>query len=124
MLPTTNYATFKDFTMTRVLSTQLLKLEKLEGSWTLATKTTSKRQWNHALWAYNHYQIKSSFSDHVFWFLKTQKGTHKQVQTTLVWTIQDSILFTNNTTLLMIVQQFDPNPILINIDKHDYFHRT
>jgi hypothetical protein len=91
LLPTTNFTTSHDFAMTYVLSTRLSQLEKLEESRTLVVETIGMRQWNHALWTHNHYQTKSfSLGDHVLWFSKT----HRQVQTTLVWAIQDSILFT------------------------------
>jgi hypothetical protein len=60
--------------MTQVLGTQLSKLEKLEESQTFAAKTVGKRQWNRALWAQNHYPIKSlSLIDHVLWFPKACK---------------------------------------------------
>jgi hypothetical protein len=60
--------------MTRILNTQLLDLEKLEKSWTLATETIGGQQWNHALWAQNHYPTKSfSLGDHVLWFPKAHK---------------------------------------------------
>jgi len=42
LLPMTNSVMFKDFTMTRVFSTKMLKLKKLEESWTLVAKTTRK----------------------------------------------------------------------------------
>jgi hypothetical protein len=74
LLPTTNFAKCKDLAMTQILSIQLAKLKKLEKSQTFATKTTSMRQWNHALWTHNHYQTKFfSLNDHVLWFPKARK---------------------------------------------------
>jgi len=66
LLLATNSTTFQDFTITWVLNTQLLELQKLEESLTFTIETIDSRQWNHALWANNHYQTKSfSLGDHV-----------------------------------------------------------
>ncbi len=104
--------------MTQALSTQLSELEKLEEFRTLAAETTCKWQWNRALWMQNHYQTKSfSRGDYVLWFpnacmehiskfIKRWFGPYK---------IQYCLF--NNKTLLVIVNKFDPNPILVNINK-------
>jgi hypothetical protein len=69
-----NFVTFQDFIMTWILNTQVSKREELEESLTLEEKTIGMQQWNHALWAQNHYRTKSfSLGDHVLWFPKTCK---------------------------------------------------
>jgi hypothetical protein len=79
----------------------------------LATETRSRQQWNHALWAHNHYRTKSfSLGDHVFWFPKACKEqTNKFKQR---WF---GPYIPNNTTFIVIIDKFDPNPILVNINK-------
>jgi hypothetical protein len=67
------------------------------------------------MWAHNHYQTKSfSLGNHVFWFPKSCKEhTCKFKQH---WFGPYKIKY-YLSTLLVIVDKFDPNPILININK-------
>ncbi len=46
-----------------------------------------------------------------------RKDTRGQVQEKMVWSIQGKILLTNNNVLLVYVNNFEPNPILVNINK-------
>ncbi len=103
--------------MTQVLGTQLSKLEKLEEFQTFAAKTVGKRQWNRALWAQNHYPIKAfSLIDHVLWFPKHVRNT--QGRSNNVGLDHTYLIFLPyNITFLVIVNKFDPNPILVNINK-------
>ncbi len=79
----------------------------------LATETRSRQQWNHALWAHNHYRTKSfSLGDHVFWFPKACKE-----QTSKFKQRWFGPYIPNNTTFIVIIDKFDPNPILVNINK-------
>ncbi len=97
----------------------IIQVKEVQGISNIATKTSSKWQWNiHAMWAQNHYQTKSfSLGDHVFWFPKTCKeniGKFKQHRFGPYMTQYCSL---NNTTFLVIVEKIDPNPILVNINK-------
>jgi hypothetical protein len=77
LLPMTNCVTSRDFATTKVLNIRLLELEKLEESRILTVETIGRRQWNHVLWAQNHYQTKTfSLSNHVFGFQKHKRNTH------------------------------------------------
>jgi len=104
--------------MTQILSTWLSKLEKLKESRTLVVETTSKRQWNHALWAQNHYWTKSfSLGDHVLWFPKAHKEHTCKFKQNWFGPYKIKYCLLNNTTLLVTIDKFDPNPILVNINK-------
>jgi hypothetical protein len=118
LLPITNFAMSQDFTMTRVLSTWLFELEKFEESQTLVVETTSKWQWNHALWAHNHYWTKSfTLGDHMLWFPKAHKEHTCMFKQNWFGPYKIKYCLLNNITLLVIIDKFDPNPILININK-------
>jgi hypothetical protein len=46
-----------------------------------------------------------------------RKNTYGQIQKNMVWSIQGTILFTNNIVFFVYVNSFEPNPILINVNK-------
>jgi hypothetical protein len=122
LLPTTNFATSQGFAMTQVFSTQLSKLKKLEEAWTLVAETTCKQQWNHALWVHNHYQTKSiSLGDHVFWFPKAHKEHTSKFKQCWFGPYKIQYCLFDNGKLLVIVNKFDPNPIIVTINKPKFY---
>jgi hypothetical protein len=46
-----------------------------------------------------------------------KKTTFRQIQEKMVWSIQGIILFTNNNVILVSINNFEPNPILVNVNK-------
>jgi hypothetical protein len=78
LLPTTNSKTTKDFSLARVLTSRLFKLETLNEFRQKEIETIGKHTWNHVLWAQQHYKNKSFFmGDYVLWFPMARK-THTQ----------------------------------------------
>jgi hypothetical protein len=76
------------------------------------------QQWNDALWAHNHYRTKSfSLGDHVFWFPKTCKEHTCKFKQCWFGPYRIQYCLLNNITFLVTVNKFDPNPILVNINK-------
>jgi hypothetical protein len=48
---------------------------------------------------------------------KRQNKTHKKIQEKMVWPYWSQYCLPNNIVLLINVDKFDPNPILVNINK-------
>jgi hypothetical protein len=70
------------------------------------------------LWAHNHYWTKSfSFSDYVFWFPKACKEHISKFKQCWFGPYKIQYCLHNNTTLMVTFEYFDPNPILVNINK-------
>jgi hypothetical protein len=59
LLPTTNSQVSKDFFVVKVLIGKMSNLEKLDEFRQEVVEIIKKHQWNHALWAHQHYKNKS-----------------------------------------------------------------
>ncbi len=60
---------------------------------------------------------KKSFlmQNYVLWFLKAKKNTHLQFKKRWFGLCKFWFYFPNNIILLIIMDKFDPKPILVNI---------
>ncbi len=109
----------KDANPIKVLTNRLIELEKLQIDKLQVEETIGSQQWNCVLWSQQKYKEKQfKFGDHVLWFPKGQqthlgKFTKKWFSPYKVQFYLPNIKF----VLLVTLDKFDPNLILINVNK-------
>jgi hypothetical protein len=64
-LLTTIYLPIQGSFLFKIFTKTMLKLEKLDEYGQKAIEITRQWQWNHVLWAHQHYKNKSSTGDYV-----------------------------------------------------------
>ncbi len=90
----------------------------MEESCQVATATTTKRQSNLVEWAHQHYKQKLfALGDHGLWFLKSKKTHHGKFKWQWFVPYQIQYCLFNKTILLVMVNKFDPHPILVSVNK-------
>jgi hypothetical protein len=104
------YGNHRDAKPTKVLTTIITELEKLHENRLEVQNNVGVNQWNKFLRSQQKILRRSSkFGDYVLWFPKFKKrwfGPFK-VQYCLP----------NNIVLLVSTNNFEPNPILVNVNK-------
>jgi hypothetical protein len=82
-------------------------------------ETTGIQQWNRALWnQQNNSEKQLSFGDYFLWFPKGNKShlgkfTRKWFRFYIV-----QYVLPNNTMLLVTIEKFETNPMLVNVNKY------
>ncbi len=101
----------------RVFTSRLVKLEKLQNDELHANEIVANQQWNHLCGTSKYTKKKFKFGDYALWFLKGQK-THLG-KFTKKWFGPYKIQFylLNNTMLLVTLDKFNSNLMLVNVNK-------
>ncbi len=108
----------KGNTLVRVLTTKISKLKRLQEARMQVVETISIQQWNRALWSQQkNPKKKFSFGDYVLWFPKGNKShlgkfTRKWFRSYIL-----QYVLPNNIMLLVTIEKFETNPMLINVNK-------
>jgi hypothetical protein len=108
----------KDPQLVRVLPNQLSKLEKLLENRLIAQDLVISNQWNRSLWSQNWLiKTKFQFGDYVLWFPRAVSKHALKFQRQWFGPYRIQYCLPNNYVLLVIIDKFDPNPVLVNINK-------
>jgi hypothetical protein len=100
----------------------MAELEHLDETRQEVVDRTGTRQWNITLWAQQNHKIKNfSMGDIVLWF---PKGKKEHTGIFLKWWFgpyKIQYCLPNNTILFININKFEPNPILVNINKLKHY---
>jgi hypothetical protein len=81
-------------------------------------ETTHKCPLHHFVWAKEHYKPKTfSMGDYVLWFPKMNNSKLEKFKRQWFGPYHIQYCLPNNIALLVTVDKFDANPILVNINK-------
>ncbi len=108
----------KDNTLVKVLTNRISKLEKLQEASMQATKNTGIQQWNETLWSWQKNPKKQfSFGDYVLWFPKGNKSHLGKFIRKWFGPYRVQCVLPNNIVLLVIVENFETNLVMVNMNK-------
>jgi hypothetical protein len=81
-------------------------------------ETTHKHPLHHFVWAKQHYKPKAfSMGDYILWSPKTNNSKLGKFKRQWVGPYHIQYCLPNNIALLVTVDKFDANPVLVNINK-------
>jgi hypothetical protein len=107
-----------DFTPTCVLTACLANLEQMDSARHHAQQVVGERQWSRALWNQQHYRQKDfQLGDSILWYPKGQKEHVGKFKSRWFGPYIIQYRLSNNTALLVTVAYFQPDPIIVNINK-------
>jgi hypothetical protein len=96
----------------------MAELEHLDETWQEVANWTCTRQWNTTLWIQKNQKIKTfSMGDIVLGFLKGRKEHIEKFKKWWFGPYKIHYSFPNNIVLFVNINMFEPNPILVNINK-------
>ncbi len=108
----------KDPQLVKVLTSWIFELEKLQKNKLITQDLITSNQWNRSLWSQNRYiEIEFQFGDYVLWFPRVVSKHAPKVLRGWFGPCRIQYCLPNNTFLLVTIDKFDPNPMLININK-------
>ena len=118
IVPTRKINSEIDYTPTRVLAARIADLEQMDTSRLEAQEAVGARQWNRALWSQQHYRRKDfQVGDYVLWYPKGHKEHVGKFKSRWFGPYRVQYRLPNNTALLVQVKNFEPDPVLVNINK-------
>ena len=118
IVPTQRTTTDLDFTQHRVLAAQTADLDKLDETRLKAQTHQGQTQWNRAQWVQTQgkpHQFR--MGDYVLWFPKGANVHAGKLRNKWFGPYRVQYLLPNNTVLLVTVDKFDPDPVIVNINK-------
>ena len=118
IVPTQQTTTDLDFTQHRVLAARTADLDKLDETRLKAQTHQGQTQWNQAQWVQTQgkpHQFR--MGDYVLWFPKGANVHTGRLQNKWFGPYQVQYLLPNNTVLLVTMEKFDPDPVIVNINK-------
>jgi hypothetical protein len=96
----------------------MVELEHLDETRQEAVERTCTRQWNMVLWAQQNHKIKIVFmGDIVLWFSKDRKKHIGKFFKGWFGPYKIKYFLPTNIVLLVNIDKFKPNPILVNINR-------
>jgi hypothetical protein len=102
----------------RVQTSLLSKLEKLQYNMLITHYLVVFNQWNTSLWSLNQFiETNFQFGNYVLRFLGAISKHVPKFQTRWFGPYRIQYCLPNNIILLLTIDKFDPNPILVNINK-------
>ncbi len=108
----------RDNTSVKVLISRITELEKLQEARMQAIETARIQQWNRALWSQQkNLEKKFSFCDYVLWFPKGNKSHLGKFTRKWFGLYRIQYVLPNKTMLLVTIEKFETNPMLINVNK-------
>ena len=118
IVPTQRTTINLDFTQHRVLATRTANLDKLDETRLKAQTHQGQAQWNRAQWRQsqgNPHQFH--MGDYVLWYPKGANVHVEKLRNKWFGPYRVQYLLPNNTVLLVTVEKFDPDPVIVNINK-------
>ncbi len=108
----------KDAKPTRVLTTKITKLQKLQDNKLEAKNNVRANQWNRFLLnQQKNINKKFQFGDYVLWFPKGEKTHMGKFKKRWFGPFKVQYYLPNNIVLLVSVNNFEPNPVLVKVNK-------
>jgi hypothetical protein len=108
----------RDPQVVKVLTNWLFELEKLHENKLIAHDLVASNQWNRSLWSHNRFiETKFQFGDCVLWFPKTITRDVLKFQRRWFGPCWIQYYLRNNVVLFITIDKFDPNLVLVNINK-------
>ncbi len=108
----------RDNTLLKVLTSIISKLEKLQEARMQAKETTDIQQWNRTLWSQQkNLKNQFNFGDYVLWFPKGNKSHLMKFTWKWFGPYKIQYVLSNNIMLLMIIEKFETNHVLVNVNK-------
>ena len=107
-----------DFTQHRVLAARTADLDKLDETRLKAQTHQGQTQWNRAQWVQTQgkpHQFR--MGDYVLWFPKGANVYAWKLRNKWFGPYRVQYLLPNNKVLLVTVDKFDPDPVIVNINK-------
>ena len=118
IVPTQRTTTDLDFIQHRVLAPRTADLDKLDKTRLKAQTHQGQTQWNRAQWVQTQgkpHQFR--MGDYVLWFPKGANVHAGKLRNKWFGPYRVQYLLPNNTVLLVTVDKFDPDPVIVNINK-------
>ena len=118
IVPTQRTTIDLDFTQHRVLAARTADLDKLDETRLKAQTHQGQIQWNRAQWIQTQgkpHQFR--MGDYVLWFPKGANVHAGKLRNKWFGPYRVQYLLPNNTVLLVTVDKFDPDPVIVNINK-------
>ena len=118
IVPTQWTTTDLDFTQRRVLATKTADLNKLDETRLKAQTHQGQAQWNRAQWVQTQgkpHQFR--MGDYVLWYSKGANVRAWKLRNKWFGPYWVQYLLPNNTILLVTVDKFDVDPVIVNINK-------
>lgn len=107
-----------EYTSTRVLTARIADLEQMDTIRHDAQVVVGTRQWYRSLRSQQHYCQKDfQLGDYVLWYPKGHKEHVGKFKRRWFGPFRIQYRLPNNTALLVTIQQFEPNPVIVNINK-------
>jgi len=102
----------------QVLTSQIIKIEKLNEFRDIMLVPKIQKQWKHVLWDHNHYkEKKNSLKNYVLSFPRSKKFHIRKFKKWWFGLYKVWYCLLKNNVLLVTIDKFDPNPILVNMHK-------
>ena len=112
-----------DFTPRRVLTARLTDLEKLDETRHSAAIHQGVKQWNRAQWVQTQGpKLQFNVGDHVLWHPKSANLHAGKLRGKWFGPYRVQYVLPNNTVLLVSIQHFDPDPVIVNVGKLKPYH--
>ena len=118
IVPTQRTTTDLDFIQHRVLAARTADLDKLDETRLKAQTHQGQTQWNRAQWVQTQgkpHQFR--MGDYVLWFPKGANIHAGKLRNKWFGPYRVQYLLPNNTVLQVTVDKFDPDPVIVNINK-------
>ncbi len=108
----------RDSTPMKVLTSRITKLEKLQEAKMQAIEIAGIHQQNRALWSQQKNSEKQfSFGNYVLWFPNGNKSHLGKLTKKWFGPYKVQYVLPNNTMLLVTIEKFETNTILVNVNK-------
>jgi hypothetical protein len=106
----------------RVLTSRLSELKKLQENKLNAQDVVASNQWNRSSWSQNQYiKTKFQFGKYVLWFPRVISKHAPKFQRWWFGPYQIWYCLPNNIILLVTIDKFDLNLLLVNINKLKWY---
>ena len=118
IIPTQRTTTDLDFTQHKVLAPRTTDQDKLDETRLKAQTHQGQTQWNRAQWIQTQgkpHQFR--MGDYVLWYPKGANVHVGKLQNKWFGPYRVQYLLPNNTVLLVTVEKFDSDPVIVNIKK-------
>ncbi len=108
----------KDNTSVKILISKITELKKLYEDRMQVVETTCIQQQNITLWSQQkNLEKQFSFGDYVLWFPKGNKSHLGKFTRKWFKPYKVQYVLPNNTLLLVRIENFETNPMLVNVNK-------
>jgi hypothetical protein len=101
-----------------MLTTRITELEKLQENKLEVQNNVGTNQWSRFLWnQQKNTEKKFQFGNYVLWFRKGEKTHMGKFKKRWFGPFMVQYFLPNNIVFLVVVNNFEPNPLLVNVNK-------